>query len=302
MEPLLGYKSQNYRRDLHIPFKVLDRKIVIDPKNTYGASDSIHFLTNVSNLDRALWEGGRVRVEVRGLKPVDPHTKSFDLNLRNYPFRQTLTVTYELAGGELPPDYYEMELFLLDGQGETVDTQKVSFTVSPQPALAHPIAHSKAFPHARSYLYFFALAGQAETAGDFQQAEGAYRRAFESNPDYKQGIVDYANFLYKVRKFDESVAMIERLRDDEDEQMRFQYYLVNGRALMGKSLYREAIDHLLEGNRIYNSDTGLLNSLGICYHRIGEDQKALDALNASLRLNPAQDDVKALVAEIEKKS
>ena len=28
---------------------------------------------------------------------------------------------------------------------------------------------------------------------------------------------------------------------------------------------------------------------------------ALDALNASLRLNPAQDDVKALIAEIEKK-
>jgi GWxTD domain-containing protein len=299
MEPLLGYKSQSYRRDLHIPFKVLDQKIVMDPKNTYSAADNINFLFNVSNLNQTLWEQGRVRVEVNGLKPVDPHTKSFDLSLRNYPFRRTLTVSYELAGGELPPDYYDLQLFLLDGQGETLDQKKVSFTISPQSVLAHPITHAKAFPHAQSHLYYFALAGQAEKVGDLEQAEAAYRRAFDSNPEYKQGLVDYANFLYKVRKFDESLGLIERL--EEDTEMRFQYFLVKGRALMGKSLYREAVDNLLEGNKLYNSDTGLLNSLGICYHRLGEDQRALDALNASLRLNPAQDDVKALVAEIEKK-
>ena len=120
---------------------------------------------------------------------------------------------------------------------------------------------------ARGELY--ALWGKAE-AERYGQAEAAYRRAFESNPEYKQGVVDYANFLYKARKFDESLALIEPLSGDEDERMRFQYFLVKGRALMGKALYQEAIDSLLEGNQIYNSDTGLLNSLGICYDRIGE--------------------------------
>ena len=67
------------------------------------------------------------------------------------------------------------------------------------------------------------------------------------------------------------------------------------------SLPQEAVDNLLEGNKLYNSDTGLLNSLGICYHRLGEDELALEALNSSLRLNPAQEEVTALIAEIEKK-
>ena len=152
---------------------------------------------------------------------------------------------------------------------------------------------------ARSYLYIFSLARQAEEVQDWEQAEDLYARAHESSPEYKPGLVDYANFLFKIEKYDRSIELIEKLQDDTE--MRFQYFLVKGRSLMGKGMYQEAVDHLLEGNKLYNSDTGLLNSLGICYHNLGEGGLALDALNASLRLNPAQEDVKALIAEIEKK-
>ncbi len=64
--------------------------------------------------------------------------------------------------------------------------------------------------------------------------------------------------------------------------------------------YAGAIGNLLEGNKIYNSDTRLLNSLGFCYSKTGQKKEALEVLNASLRLNPDQPDVKALKAEIEK--
>lgn len=70
---------------------------------------------------------------------------------------------------------------------------------------------------------------------------------------------------------------------------------------MGLGKYPEAIENLLEGNKIYNSDISLLNSLGFCYYRIGEKEKALSAFKASLGLNHEQADVKRLVEEIEKK-
>jgi tetratricopeptide (TPR) repeat protein len=246
-----------------------------------------------------LWENGRLRVEIKGLRPVDPTIKAFDMLLRNTPYRRTLTITQEIVGSELPPDYYEMELFLIDGEGRTLDQKKTGFTVSTEAVLAHPIAQSKAFPLSRSYLYHFSLARQAEEIQNPALAGEIYRKAHEANPEYKQGVVDYANFLFKTEEFDRSLELIEGLRGDTE--MRFQYFLVKGRALMGKGLYQEAVDSLLEGNEIYDSDTGLLNSLGICYKNLGEDQKALDALNASLRLNPAQEEVKALISEIEKK-
>jgi len=69
---------------------------------------------------------------------------------------------------------------------------------------------------------------------------------------------------------------------------------------MGLWKYPEAINDFLEENKIYNSDINLLNSLGICYYRTGQKTKAIDVLNASLRLNSSQENVKQLIAEIEK--
>jgi len=64
-----------------------------------------------------------------------------------------------------------------------------------------------------------------------------------------------------------------------------------------KGEYRPAIQSLLEGNKIYDSDTRLLNALGFCFYKTGQKK---DALNASLRLNPEQPDIKELVARVEK--
>jgi Tfp pilus assembly protein PilF len=69
---------------------------------------------------------------------------------------------------------------------------------------------------------------------------------------------------------------------------------------MGMAQYEKAIDNLLKGNTIYNSDTGLLNSLGFCFYKTSQKTRALNVLKASLRLNQKQENIKKLVEEIEK--
>ena len=64
--------------------------------------------------------------------------------------------------------------------------------------------------------------------------------------------------------------------------------------------YPDAIDNLLEGNKIYNSEVRLLNSLGFCFYKTHQKKKALDALKASLGLNSQQESIKKLIQEIEK--
>jgi len=92
--------------------------------------------------------------------------------------------------------------------------------------------------------------------------------------------------------------LISKLRDDE--KFRFQYHLIRGQALMGKGNYAEAITELEEGNRIYNSDTSLLNSLGYCYYQSGELQKAQKVLQASLKLNQKQPNIQKMLTYIER--
>jgi hypothetical protein len=54
-------------------------------------------------------------------------------------------------------------------------------------------------------------------------------------------------------------------------------------------------------HKIYNSDLRLLNSLGFWYHKTDQTLKALEILEISLRFNPEQEQIKALIKEIEKK-
>ncbi|TET26412.1 MAG: GWxTD domain-containing protein, partial [Candidatus Aminicenantes bacterium] len=296
--PFFGYKFQSFQSDVHIPFKVLDRKLVVDSKKTFSSSDNVSLLFILSNVDQSLWDEGKVIILVNGLKETNPSKKSFTLQLKDYPFRRILSITHSFPAKDLSPDYYNVTLGLIDKDGKTVDEKTSNFIVSPLDVISHPIAHAKSFPLSSSFLYFYMLARQYNKVKDLEKAEANFARAYGMNPDYKKGLIEYANFLIKVKKFDKSLELIENIQ--EDENLKFQYYLAKGRAEMGMGHYTEAIDNFFEGNKIYNSDTNLLNSLGFCYYKTGQKEKALNVLKASLRLNPGQEGIKRLIDEIEK--
>ncbi len=296
---LLGYNFKNYERQFHIPFKLKDKKVVIDPTNTFSARDNIVLFINIADVTRQLWEKGKVRINVTGLKPNNPAIKSLVIQLKDRPLEKTLVISHTIAGRELPPDYYEISASLYDETGAKFDEVKNKFIISQAEAVSHPISHTKAFSLANNFLYFYMLAHQYEKTNNFQKAESSYAKAYALRPNYKKGLVDYANFLYKVKKFDKILALITKIEGDEN--LKFEFFLLKGKAYMGKGSYKEAIDNFLQGNEIYNSDINLLNSLGFCYYKVADKKKALDALRSSLRLNPEQEDIKKLISELEKK-
>jgi GWxTD domain-containing protein len=297
--PFLGYKFQDYRQDIHIPFKVLDKKLVVDPSNTFSPSDNICLFFLVSQATPSLWEKGTVKIQIKGLRPQNPAEKSFSLNLAENLFRQTLVVIHSLSAQDLPADYYEMTLSLFNENGTLVDTGKANFIVSPAANTPHPIALAKGFPHANSFLYLYMLAHQYESVNDYENAEKTYAQGAEMNPGYTKGLLDYANFLVKAKNYEKGLTWAERAKDDE--KLKFEYNIIKGKAQMGLGKYGEAVESLLAANKIYNSDPSVLYTLGLCYYRFGQKENALEVLKAALALNPKQQEVQKLIAEIEKK-
>ncbi len=296
--PFIGYRLEPYQREVHIPFKVMDKKLVMDPKNTFGASEDIAVLFNVTNMTEDLRKGGEAQILIRGLRPTDPVRKSFSVNLDGAAVGRTLSVSRTVSAKELEPDYYELAVRLMAPDGRTLDEKKEAFIVSANAVLSHPIAHAKGFALTNQFIYIYMLADQAEKMNRMERAGALYERAFGLNPDYKDGVVRYANFLLAARAFGEALTLADRLR--EDEYRRFEYLSLRGKALMGLEKFDEALKDLIEANKIYNSEIQVLNALGICYQRTGQRQKALDAFDASLKLNPDQNDIRKLVAEIKK--
>ncbi|MEE8376734.1 MAG: GWxTD domain-containing protein, partial [Candidatus Aminicenantaceae bacterium] len=154
-------------------------------------------------------------------------------------------------------------------------------------------------PSQNQFIYYFMLAEQYENLNNDDKAQENYEKAYAMRPEYIKGLIDYANFTLNQNKFDKTLELIERAKDNEDQ--KFNYYLIKGKAMMGLGRYADAIAEFLEGNKIYNSDLGLLNSLGFCYQKTDQKKEALEILNISLKLNPEQEQVKALIKEIEKK-
>lgn len=296
--PFLGYKFETYQRDVHVPFKVLDKKLVVDPRKTFAAGDSIAVLFSVLNVTEALAKGGEARIAVRGLRQADPVRKTYTVKLDSPLAGRTLTVPYVIPAGELEPDYYDVVLTLAGPAGEVLDEKRETMTISPAAAVGHPIANAKGIPLANQFLFRYMLAEQAEKTDRPAAARAYYEDAYRLRPEYKDGVVRYGTFLVKAGAFEEALKLAEDLRGDE--RRRFMFHVIRGQALFGQQKYEEALADLEQANRAYNSDTGVLNSLGRCYQQLGRKAEALQAFRASLTLNAAQPEIKKTVAELEK--
>lgn len=296
--PILGYDLQVNSGPTRGAFQFMGQQLKVDPAENFSLRDNIAFVFNVLGLTEDLWRDGEIEVLVRGLREKEPQQKVLNLKLRDQPFQTTLPLAQVIPAGDLAADYYEMRLTLKNGQGEPVAEAKSQFVISSQGALPHPVTIGNTIPQASSFIYYYGLALQYVQTENWAQAEANFEKTLALNPQYFEGVAGFGEYLLKMGKYDRALEIIESIA--AVEARKFDYHLVRGRALEGKGEYTVAIADLLLANGIYNSDTRVLNSLGFCYYKSGDKKKALEALNASLRLDPQQKDIQELLARVEK--
>jgi GWxTD domain-containing protein len=296
--PVLGFELKDHPGRLSVPFKLTHQKIEVDPRNTFALNEHVVVFFNVNRVDREFWTSGRVRIKIRGLNSkADQAAITHELELKDFPYNETLSITHSIPAREFLPDYYEIKLTLLNGKSGVVHEESAQFIISPREIIPHPVTLAKSSVASNNYLHFYSLAYQYDRMKQPDKAERAYEQAYRMNPDFRQGLIEYAHFLVRIERGIKALDLIESLRDEEE--LRFDYLLIKGLAHMNSGAYEQARRFLLEGNRIYDSDVRLLNALGVCCFRSGRKQEALDALRASLGLNAGQPNIKRLITEIE---
>lgn len=296
--PVVGFGLQDAPAGSIVPFNVLGRQLLTDPKETQGSGETVSFAVGLSNVSEALWREGTLEVEAARAQVERKVVRTLVLKPSEQPYGRTMAFVQSIPAGALPPDYYELAVTLKNGNGDVQARGTAPFVISPAVSVPHPVTLAKPLPAANAFLFFYGLAIQYDKGGDQARAEAAFRKGWEMRPDYLEGAADFADFLFRNKKYDEALRLAEPLKNDA--KFRFRHFLIKGQCLLEKGDYGEAIASLLEGNRIYNSDTRLLNALGFCYYRTGRKKEALDVLGASLRLNTEQKEVQSLIAAIEK--
>lgn len=299
--PLIGYKSELQSDNFFFPYRFNDKKLFIDPGKNFKLKEKPLVLIGAYNLDRQTWEKGKLEIELRGMNERKKFEKTYNILLNQYAYQRDLNIFQRIGEDEggLNPDYYELQVKLIDGAGKMWDTKEARFGISPISAVAYPMETFKKARADNPYLFYYTLAQQYEKIGNMQEAGKYYTRAVENNPEFKEGYIAHLNMLNREKKYTEVLVKVEKLKGDE--KFPLEYHLIKATALFGMKDYNEALNHLLKANTIYDSDIRVLNLLGFTFLNLNEYDEALKAFSASLSLNDKQVFIRNTVKKVKEK-
>jgi tetratricopeptide (TPR) repeat protein len=133
---------------------------------------------------------------------------------------------------------------------------------------------------------------------EYESAISTYKEAILLKDDYYDAPFNLARAYIQTGKNAEALDLLNRL---EGEINNPDYYYERGRANYNLKNYKKAIEDF----KVVISNTPLhsnaLYSLGLALNETGEYDEALVYLNKALIINPNNDVLKKLIAEIEAK-
>ncbi|MEW6455249.1 MAG: GWxTD domain-containing protein [Acidobacteriota bacterium] len=295
-QPIIGYRIEDAKGASHFPFKEEDYRILFRVDNEFSLKENLYILFKLHNLNKTLWDKGKISIRIFEIGKEDKPISEKEITLRERLFRDSLFFKEEFSLSSLFPGFFRIKIYLFNELGVVIDVKEDRFTISNSEVLKEPFILMKVTPHEKKFIYYYILATQCRKFGLVDKAEDYFDKAFEINPKYEQGIKSFGYFLLENKKYEKLLKVIESFK--KIERLNFDYFYLKGVALMELRNFKEAIEAFKEGNKIYNSDVRLLNSLASCYFRIGEKDKAKTVWEASLKINPNQENIKKLLKSL----
>ncbi len=284
-KPLISYRTSPFKLYALKPFTLANLYYYMDAKKAFTPKDKINYAIQVWGLPRELWEKERLEVILRSEEQEWVLKK---LKLSSMPYRRDFLITGTIEE-KLPSDEYV--LFARIGD---VKSQEAEFMVSPLSSISRPSVITKNLPLERKFLVYYALGSQYTRLGSYGKAIEFLERALKEKRDMKEAAVELAKaYLVKrmPRKALESLSGFEEKGEPEILFYKGKAYELMGDCERAISYYRRSV-------LIYDSDTRVLNSLGICYLKLGKKREAKKALEASLKINPNQPSIKEIYGRI----
>ena len=290
--PIVSYRINREARGGHSAFSLLDIHVTPDPQHTFGQQEALQALFS---LERGRMTGElKAEAEVSSLPgAITPFSRTFTVA----PIGESSQQIYIADLGLLPPGHYQLITRIRDSAGVSRLTGETQFTVSTLPRLPHPPFAAPTLALDKSYIYDGMLAGQYENCARPAEAERAYQKALAQSPGNVTVTKNYAHFLLEQKKYDQLLEAVAPLQNQP--QAVFDYHALRGKANYYLGRYSDAIDDLIKANQNYDSDTSVLNTLGLSLLRVNNPGEARRALEASIKVNPQQPDITKLLQQLE---
>ena len=277
-----------------VPFRIEGRQLLGDGRKRFVPSDTLMIVFQAFGLPEEWKSGGKIGyVFLKDGNPVLTQTRT----LAGTGSAETFFLDQPLA--KFKPGYYDLEVSLLDASGKERARRTGAFEVGAAGSLPRPRIMAKVSAAGYPEEWDYAQGIQYLSLGKLTEAGRLLARAFEKNPQSERFAVGYGQCLFLSGQYGKALDVLQPLAGSENVAPDVLSWL--GRVCHALGRYREAISFYRDYLNRAGTNVEILNFIGTCHFQLGEKAEALAVWRQSLKINPGQDQLKALVDSLEKK-
>jgi tetratricopeptide (TPR) repeat protein len=292
---LLGYrlKRGTSPQGSNKPFEIGDFQISCQAGDTFHPKEDLVVFFQTPSLTEELKKRGSVKFSF-----YKKEEEFLSQERRIQEFAQTNIIeTFPLR--TFPPDYYKIEVSILDGEKNIVVSDNRNFEITHAADLPRPWIISKVMPSSQNVAFSYILGSQFVRKGDLEEAEKYLKKAYDVMPTSLEYAISYSQLLFKREEYQKAKSILMPFSANPIKS--YQALSLLGICCQALEEYEDAISFY----KTYLSHAGtnlqILNSIGECYYRLGNYKEALVAWEKSLEIDPNQENLKTIVEDLKKK-
>ncbi|MBS3819834.1 GWxTD domain-containing protein [bacterium] len=294
--PLLmaPHKKEAPATSSHKPYQVGDVRLYPSPQKEFTGDETLTLFFQIPGLKPERRENGYLQYT---FYKGDEEFKKEIKKIQSYPHTNYFLEEFSLQ--DFPPAHYNVEVSLLNQQKEKVVFDTAYFGVSPVEHIPRPFIYSETAPSPLNPLTDYILGGQYFNKGNFEKAKEHLEKAYQQKPQSLTFALGLSRLLFQEKKFEKVQEILTPFAEGQPENYSFLKIL--GDATQNLQQYQKAIEHYQRYISHVGTNLDVLNSIGICHSRLGNEKKALKAFEKSLEINPKQKKIKRLVSSLKQK-
>ena len=274
-------------------FQVGNLQIYPSVNNSFLQKDDLFLFFQIYSLTRQLKDEGKLEIAFySGAQLVQTIRRKINEYANGGDFLE------EISLDKFPPGTYTLVVSLLDYDERTLLSERDTFSITTKPFPGTWMV-AQTNPSPDNPYYSYVLGSQFLNKGNVQMAHQELAKAFERKPDSLDYGLSYARVLLILKEFQKVREILIPLEKAGKESFRLYTYL--GKASQELNEYKDAIISYQKALSHRGDVVEILNSLGECYNKLGDNEQALRAWQKSLEIDPKQENIRRIIEQIKKK-
>jgi len=286
-------KNSNNRRK-NKPFQIKNSQLVLSPRNDFSSNDNLYLFFQIYELNEDLKENGYLEYSIIQIKDGEK-IHSLIKEIKEYPDKTNFFEEFSLAN--FSTNYYTIKVSLFNKNKKEILSERNNFYISQSTTLPRPWVLALKMPASDDPSYSNILGNQFLNQKDFQKAKLLLERAYQGNPNSAKFALDFCRVLFTAKEYQKVKQITAPFLKS---QRKYEVLGILGQSCQKLGEFGDAIAYYKDYLSHYGTNINVLNSIGECYYRLGNNEEALIAWEKSLEINPKQERLKKITESLKK--